>query len=186
MKRLHLKFFLVVVLTPYRRIRNRNLLHQSGRPMSWRSEYRRSHIAAIPFGRLQRRSSGLSCYCTSSSIRRGRQQHARANTGTWFACRIYRNAITRSYQSRPKRKSRSPFPVDSDLHKAARDGNLGRVQMLLDGGAPIEVRDWESPLHAAARAGKVDIVAHLISRKAAINPGSSSQETPLSVAAAAG
>ena len=54
----------------------------------------------------------------------------------------------------------------SELIAAIKGGDIERVQILLDAGAPVDARDGEqrTPLMWAARDGKLEIVKLLISR----------------------
>jgi ankyrin repeat protein len=58
-----------------------------------------------------------------------------------------------------------------DLHKAARAGDLQRVEELIARGAPVNGRDslGGTPLHDAAWAGETEIVALLIAKGAEVN-----------------
>jgi uncharacterized protein len=72
----------------------------------------------------------------------------------------------------------------SDLHYAARDGDLSAVEKLVSAGADVNLQDrrgW-SPLHFAAQAGAVDVVTFLITHGASVDPEDGLGNTPLSTA----
>lgn len=57
------------------------------------------------------------------------------------------------------------------LHEACHHGHKVIVEILLDGGALIDIPacDNETPLHDAVSKGKIDIITLLVSRGANIN-----------------
>jgi uncharacterized protein len=70
----------------------------------------------------------------------------------------------------------------SELHYAARDGDLSAVEKLVSAGADVNLQDthgW-SPLHFAAQASAADVAVFLIARGASIDPEDSFGNTPLS------
>jgi ankyrin repeat protein len=72
----------------------------------------------------------------------------------------------------------------SDLHYAARDGDLRAVEKLVAAGADVNLQDkrgW-SPLHFAAQACAPDVAAFLIAHGASVDPEDSFGNTPLSTA----
>ena len=56
----------------------------------------------------------------------------------------------------------------SDLHTAAKKGDIATITSLLDKGADIEARtkEGETPLHSAAYKGNLDIILALLDRGA--------------------
>jgi ankyrin repeat protein len=72
----------------------------------------------------------------------------------------------------------------TDLHDAAKDGDLGRITSLLDGGRSIEGRDRldHTPLHKAAKAGHAEAVRLLLDRGANPSAESMFRITPLLLA----
>ncbi|UCE23193.1 MAG: ankyrin repeat domain-containing protein, partial [Candidatus Zixiibacteriota bacterium] len=73
-----------------------------------------------------------------------------------------------------------------EIHHAARDGDLGTVQSLLDSNADLLAdcdSDQMTPLHHAAYNGRDEVVAYLLDKGADVNPRNSSQGTPLHGAA---
>ena len=72
----------------------------------------------------------------------------------------------------------------SDLHYAARDGDLVAVAKLVAAGADVNLQDkrgW-SPLHFAAQASSSQVTAHLLAHGASVDPEDSFGNTPLSMA----
>ena len=72
----------------------------------------------------------------------------------------------------------------SDLHYAARDGDLIAVERLVAAGANVNLQDrrgW-SPLHFAAQACASNVTAFLIRHGASVDPEDSFGNTPLSTA----
>ena len=72
----------------------------------------------------------------------------------------------------------------SDLHTAAKKGDIATITTLLDRGADIQAinEDRSSPLHFAAREGADDILDTLIRRGADAHAKNNKGETPLDVA----
>jgi ankyrin repeat protein len=58
-----------------------------------------------------------------------------------------------------------------ELHRAAQQGDLRAVVLLIDSGSPVDERDHYgmTPLHHATRAGHTDVASFLISRGAKVN-----------------
>src|SRR5262249_48440726 len=86
----------------------------------------------------------------------------------------------------PKRKERAG--VDrlgrTELHYAACDGDLVKVQALLNAGAQVDLPDdngW-TPLHFAAQAHSVAASEALLAAGASVDPRDSHGNTPLSKA----
>src|SRR5271170_4743872 len=72
-----------------------------------------------------------------------------------------------------------------ELHRAARSGDLKQVELLIEGGTPVNGRDslGGTALHDAAWAGEVEIVDYLIRAGADVNARhSEGQSTPLDYA----
>jgi len=71
------------------------------------------------------------------------------------------------------------------LHCAAESGRFAMVELLLERGAQIELRDnsKQTALHCAARAGHNGIVTLLLDKKAQIDVQDNSGDTPLHCAA---
>ena len=72
-----------------------------------------------------------------------------------------------------------------ELHRAARSGDLKRVELLIEGGTPVNARDslGGTALHDAAWAGESEIVDYLIRAGADVNARhSEGQSTPLDYA----
>jgi uncharacterized protein len=67
------------------------------------------------------------------------------------------------------------------LHVAARDGDVGRVQALLDGGAGLEAREHlgRTPLHIAVQWGHLEVARLLLDRGAHVNAVDRWKITPL-------
>lgn len=56
-------------------------------------------------------------------------------------------------------------PLGKKLHAACKRGDVGEViQLLNDGADPMEVHDWNTPLHTAANANCIEIVDVLLRR----------------------
>ncbi len=69
----------------------------------------------------------------------------------------------------------------SDLHYAARDGDLERIQQLIQVGSDINLHDqggW-TPLHFAAQACSAEIAESLLNSGAKVDPQDSYGNTPL-------
>jgi ankyrin repeat protein len=69
----------------------------------------------------------------------------------------------------------------SDLHYAARDGDLAAVQKLVSEGADVNLQDkhgW-TPLHFAAQALSEDVAAYLLAHGAAVDTEDRHGNTPL-------
>src|SRR5580658_222147 len=72
-----------------------------------------------------------------------------------------------------------------ELHRAARSGDLKRVEALIENGTPVNGRDslGGTALHDAAWAGEAEIVEYLIRAGADVNARhSEGQSTPLDYA----
>ena len=72
----------------------------------------------------------------------------------------------------------------SDLHYAARDGDLAAVEKLVASGADVNLQDkrgW-APLHFAAQARSEEVTAYLLEHGASIDPEDVHGNTPLSTA----
>lgn len=72
----------------------------------------------------------------------------------------------------------------SDLHTAAKKGDIATITSLLDKGADIEARtkEGETPLHSAAYKGNLDIILALLDRGADIEARDENGDTPLHIA----
>ena len=69
----------------------------------------------------------------------------------------------------------------SDLHYAARDGDLAAVQKLVSLGADVNLQDkhgW-APLHFAAQACSEDVTTYLLAHGASVDPEDAHGNTPL-------
>jgi ankyrin repeat protein len=73
------------------------------------------------------------------------------------------------------------------LHRAAYEGHLNIVDLLLDNGASLDVGsvDGWTPLHSASYWGQTEVVAALIHHGAFLNAQTNGGQTPLHLAAAA-
>ena len=72
----------------------------------------------------------------------------------------------------------------SDLHYAARDGDLAAVEKLVAAGADVNLQDkrgW-APLHFAAQACSEEVTRYLLAHGASVDPEDSFGNTPLSTA----
>ena len=72
----------------------------------------------------------------------------------------------------------------SDLHYAARDGDLAAVEKIVTAGADVNLQDkrgW-APLHFAAQACSEEVTAYLLSHGASVDLEDSFGNTPLSTA----
>jgi uncharacterized protein len=69
----------------------------------------------------------------------------------------------------------------SDLHYAARDGNLAEVELLLAQGADVNLQDKQgwAPLHFAAQASSVDVARYLVKHGATVDLEDTFGNTPL-------
>jgi len=76
----------------------------------------------------------------------------------------------------------------SELHKAARRGDLQRVKSLVEKGADVNTRDndGETPLHEAASEGYLEVARFLVERGADVNAKDNHGLTPLHAAASEG
>lgn len=85
-------------------------------------------------------------------------------------------------------RPRAPAPrAGSELHRAARTGDLDRLKELLSSGEDPSAQDGGvTPLHLAARLGHVEVVQTLLGAKAAPDARDFSNLTPLLTAAKAG
>jgi ankyrin repeat protein len=84
--------------------------------------------------------------------------------------------------------TKKPKPLDefgrSDLHYAARDGDLAAVEKLVSHGADVNLQDkrgW-TPLHFAAQALSEDVTTYLLSHGARVDLEDAYGNTPLSTA----
>jgi len=68
-----------------------------------------------------------------------------------------------------------------DIHQAAMEGDLERVQALLNAGIQVDARDqWQyTPLHLAADNGHAEIALLLLENRAVVDTLDEGQETPL-------
>jgi ankyrin repeat protein len=84
--------------------------------------------------------------------------------------------------------SLSGYAVAAPLHEAAKEGDLPKVNSLVEGGADVNVRTGTgaTPLHFAADRGHIDVVELLISKGADVNAKTKTGFTPLHWAAARG
>ncbi len=84
--------------------------------------------------------------------------------------------------------SLSGYAVAAPLHEAAKEGDLAKVNRLIEGGADVNVRtgNGATPLHFAADRGHIDVVELLISKGADINAETKRGFTPLHWAAISG
>jgi ankyrin repeat protein len=79
-------------------------------------------------------------------------------------------------------------PLEKPLHEAA-SRNLDTVELLVEHGADVDVRDLDgnTPLHLAASEGKIDVVKFLVERwPEGVREKSELQATPLRLAAGVG
>ncbi len=76
--------------------------------------------------------------------------------------------------------SLSGYAVAAPLHEAAKEGDLPKVNSLIEGGADVNVRtgNGATPLHFAADRGHIDVVELLISKGANVN-ANNFWETPM-------
>jgi ankyrin repeat protein len=72
------------------------------------------------------------------------------------------------------------------LHRAAAQGDLESVELLLAHAASASVRDSQgfSPLHRAVQQGRIKVVERLIAAGAGVRAATSDGRTPLDLAAA--
>ena len=72
------------------------------------------------------------------------------------------------------------------LHQAAADGNVAKVQRLIDDGANVNAKDkdGDTPMHAATASGQDYTIAALVKAGADVNAKNYDGITPLHVAAA--
>lgn len=81
-----------------------------------------------------------------------------------------------------KKRTNSPDPDGrSDLHYAARDGNLAGVQKLVSAGTDVNLQDkhgW-TPLHFAAQALSEEVTIYLLERGAVVDVEDRHGNTPL-------
>ncbi|CAM9397772.1 unnamed protein product [Discosporangium mesarthrocarpum] len=81
------------------------------------------------------------------------------------------------------------MPVDSELHKAAHNGDLGKVKELIDKGE-IDVNEpgaaERRPLHRAAGGNNVEIMNYLLEKGAPVGQADKSGRTALHWAAISG
>jgi ankyrin repeat protein len=84
--------------------------------------------------------------------------------------------------------SLSGYAVAAPLHEAAKEGDLPKVNSLIEGGADVNVRagNGATPLHFAADRGHIDVVELLISKGADVNAETKRGFTPLHWAAISG
>jgi len=80
--------------------------------------------------------------------------------------------------------SLSGYGVAAPLHEAAKEGDLIKVNRLIQEGADVNVRSktGATPLHGAARTGHKDVAELLISKGANVNAKTRGGYTPLAVA----
>jgi len=81
--------------------------------------------------------------------------------------------------------SLSGYAAAAPLHEAAKEGDLAKVNRLIEGGADVNVRaeNGATPLHFAADRGHRDVAELLISKGAKINAETETGYTPLHWAA---
>lgn len=81
-----------------------------------------------------------------------------------------------------------PPPNESELHRAARGGDLAKVRSLIEAGAPLDQRsrDGNTALQLAARGDAREIVEALLDAGAAVDATDYARETALHSAARAG
>ncbi len=81
--------------------------------------------------------------------------------------------------------SLSGYAVAAPLHEVAKEGDLAKVNRLIEGGADVNVRaeNGATPLHFAADRGHKDVVELLISKGANVNAETKTGDTPLHWAA---
>jgi cytohesin len=79
-------------------------------------------------------------------------------------------------------------PFGAPLHIAAERGRLDLVQVLIERGADVNIRDSQgrTPLHAAAIGGNAEVIRLLIKLGADVNARDNYGETPLHLVAAEG
>ena len=84
--------------------------------------------------------------------------------------------------------SLSGYAVAAPLHEAAKEGDLPKVNSLIEGGADLNVRNENgaTPLHFAADRGHKDVAELLISKGADVNAETKRGFTPLHGAARSG
>lgn len=81
------------------------------------------------------------------------------------------NLETRDFMSQIQELPRSPLVGQSFLHELAREGDVLSAEVVFEAGGGIDIPDDEGrrPLHEAAAAGRLEMVAFLLERGAVLD-----------------
>eukprot|EP00928_Gymnodinium_smaydae_P078888 TRINITY_DN62946_c0_g1_i1.p1 TRINITY_DN62946_c0_g1~~TRINITY_DN62946_c0_g1_i1.p1 ORF type:complete len:165 (+),score=39.45 TRINITY_DN62946_c0_g1_i1:2-496(+) len=91
--------------------------------------------------------------------------------------------------SKPLLSPEEQAAANANLKAAVKDGNVAKIQKAVDAGADVNYADTAffnyTPLHLSAGKGAVEVVQLLLAERAEVDPRSTTDETPLIMAARA-